>query len=158
MKFALKISNSLKLVPVHNSHTRECNRSASNISFFLNSQSDVRWLERYRGDVDGLAVRLKDLYSRYATYTCGIQGLINQHFNILSPPTLSPSHRLVEKMHDRQMTINRASSSVTEKIFVQQCRVKQAFLDEISLAGREERDSLSFWRKLILHNTHPRLD
>lgn len=65
--------------------------------------------------------------------------------------------RLVEKAHARQVGINRASSSVTELIFRQQSIVKQRILDQIALSGREERDSLRFWRKLILHNTHPRL-
>ena len=69
---------------------------------------------------------------------------------------LPPVRRLVEKAHLRQVSINRASSNVTEQIFEQQSMVKQRILDQISLSGREERDALGFWRKLILHNTHSR--
>ena len=67
-----------------------------------------------------------------------------------------PLPRLVEKAHARRVAIDRASSSVTELIFHQQSVVKQRILDQIALSGREERDALRFWRKLILHNTHPR--
>ena len=78
-------------------------------------------------------------------------------FEQSDPFSLSPTpRRLVEKAHARQVGINRASSSVTELIFHQQSIVKQRILDQIALSGREERDSLRFWRKLILHNTHPR--
>jgi len=64
--------------------------------------------------------------------------------------------RVVDKTQSRHMLVERASRSVTELIFQQQSAVKQKFLEQISLVHRHERDVLRQWRKLILHNTHPR--
>ena len=62
----------------------------------------------------------------------------------------------MEKARHRQQAIDQASASVTQRIFDQQSDLKRNFLDEISLAGMHERDSLQHWRRVILLNTHPR--
>lgn len=64
--------------------------------------------------------------------------------------------RLVEKARHRQQAIDQASAAITERIFNQQSILKRNFLDEISLAGMRERDSLQHWRRVIQLNTHPR--
>lgn len=63
---------------------------------------------------------------------------------------------MVEKAKHRQQAIDTASSNVTERIFNQQSDLRRNFLDEISLAGMHERDSLQNWRRVIQLNTHPR--
>lgn len=52
--------------------------------------------------------------------------------------------------------MSRASSKVTDKVFRRQSDLKKMILEQIKLAGAEERDVLRRWRKIIISNTHPR--
>ena len=73
-----------------------------------------------------------------------------------SLPSLPPSPRLVEKARHRQQAITRASSSVTDRMFIQQAELKKHFIDHIAGATTCERDMLHQWRAVIQLNTHPR--
>ena len=89
----------------------------------------------------------------------GISSIASGHYlciNDMSYCVFIYCNRLVDKANHRQQAIDRATSNVTQQIFEQQSTLKRNFLESIAAAGKEERDSLRNWRKVILLNTHQR--
>ena len=112
-------------------------------------QVDQRWVERYEFDLKGFSQKQQNLYGKYVT-------LLLESHRFLCQTLYHLLCRLVEKARHRQLTIDRASASMTQHIFEQQSQLRLSFLEQISQAGMHERDTLRQWRRMIVINTHPR--
>jgi hypothetical protein len=89
--------------------------------------ADIRWIERTENANKDFNHRMSTLYKK-----------------------------LLEKTKQREQIVNRASAQVTDRVFVRQRGLKKNLIEQIEMAGVEEKNTLRQWKKIIIANTHPR--